>query len=166
MADQIHPAELQLNKGNSSDNDVNLSFLDSNLSICNAKIYDKWDDFDFDIVNFPFSYTTAPKQICIHNNKVCIFTIYTIYSIRFWQVRTVTWWTLCQQKKMLTRYTVGGDKIFVNIFSVQASFAYRLYILPHTLLSGSSLYLHIQHQPCMAETKNQPVPVDKSEQSM
>ena len=90
MVDQIYPAELQLNKANSSDNDVNLSFLDLNLSICDAKIYDKWDDFDFDIVNFPFSYTTAPKQICIHNNKVRIFTIYTIYSIRFWQVHTVT----------------------------------------------------------------------------
>ena len=31
-------------------------------------------------------------------------------------------------------------------FSIQADFAYRLYTLPHTFLSSSSLYLHTQHQ--------------------
>ena len=53
--DRIYPAELQLNKANSSDTEAHL--LDLNLSISNCtvstKVYDKWDDFDFDIVNFP-----------------------------------------------------------------------------------------------------------------
>ena len=56
MVDQIHPTELQLNKANSSDTEA--PFLDLNSSITNgivsSKIYDKRDDFNFEIVNFPF----------------------------------------------------------------------------------------------------------------
>ena len=54
---QIYPAELHLNKTNSSDTEA--PFLDLNLSITNgivsSKIYDKQDDFNFEIINFPFS---------------------------------------------------------------------------------------------------------------
>ena len=51
MASHIYPSELQLNKANSK-----ATFLDLHLSISylSTKIYDKRDDFDFDIVNFPF----------------------------------------------------------------------------------------------------------------
>ena len=56
MVGQIYLTELQLNKANSSDTEAPL--LDLNLSITNgivsSKIYDKRDDFNFDIVNFPF----------------------------------------------------------------------------------------------------------------
>ena len=56
MVGQIYPTELQLNKANSSDTET--SFLDLNLSITNgivsSKMYDKQDDFNFEIVNFPF----------------------------------------------------------------------------------------------------------------
>ena len=56
MVNQIYPSELQLNKANTSDTEA--PFLDLHLSISNgfvsSKIYDKRDDFDFDIVNFPF----------------------------------------------------------------------------------------------------------------
>ena len=56
MVNHIYPSELQLNKANVSDTEA--SFLDLHLSISvgfvKAKIYDKRDDFDFDIVNFPF----------------------------------------------------------------------------------------------------------------
>ena len=41
-------------------------FLDLNLCICNGtvstKIYDKRDDFDFDIVNFPFLDGDVPQR--------------------------------------------------------------------------------------------------------
>ena len=51
---QIYPPELQLNKANRSETEAPL--LDLHLSISNgfvsSKIYDKRDDFDFDIVNF------------------------------------------------------------------------------------------------------------------
>ena len=51
MVGQIYPTELQLNKANSSDTEA--PFLDLNLPITNAtvssKIYDKRDDFNFEI---------------------------------------------------------------------------------------------------------------------
>ena len=54
MVNRIYLSELQLNKANVSDADA--SFLDLHLSISDGfvktKIYDKRDDFDFDIVNF------------------------------------------------------------------------------------------------------------------
>ena len=56
MVDQIYPTELQLNKANSTDTEA--PFLDLNLSITNGiipfKLYDKRDDLNFEIVNFPF----------------------------------------------------------------------------------------------------------------
>ena len=56
MVGQIYPTELQLNKANSSDTEA--PFLDLKLSITNgifsSKNYDKRDDFNFEIVNFPF----------------------------------------------------------------------------------------------------------------
>ena len=56
MVNRIYPPELQLNKANTSDTDA--PFLDLHLSISNgfvsSKIYDKRDDFDFDIVIFHF----------------------------------------------------------------------------------------------------------------
>ena len=56
MSHRIYPAERQLKKANASD--TKAAFLDLNLSIhsdtVSTKIYDKSDDFDFDIVNFPF----------------------------------------------------------------------------------------------------------------
>ena len=58
MVSQIYPTELHLNKANSSDTED--PFLDLNLSITNgivsSKIYDKRDDFNFEIVNFPNSW--------------------------------------------------------------------------------------------------------------
>ena len=54
MVKQIYPPELQLNKANNTV-DTEAPFLDLHLSIANgfvsSKIYDKRDDFDFDIVN-------------------------------------------------------------------------------------------------------------------
>ena len=54
MIHRIYAAELQLNKANTSATEA--AFLDLNLSIHNdivsTKIYDKRDEFNFDIVNF------------------------------------------------------------------------------------------------------------------
>ena len=66
MVNQIYPSELQLNKANTSDTEA--PFLDFHLSISNgfvsSKIYDKRDDFDFDIVtcNFPFLDRDVPRR--------------------------------------------------------------------------------------------------------
>ena len=54
MVSQIYPSELQFNKVHTSVTEV--AFLDLHLSISNdivsTKIYDKRDDFDFEIVSF------------------------------------------------------------------------------------------------------------------
>ena len=56
LVSKIYPSELQLNTANTSDTEA--AFLDLHLSISNdivsTKMYDKRDDFDFEIVNFPF----------------------------------------------------------------------------------------------------------------
>ena len=56
MVGQKYSTGLQLNKANSSDTEA--QFFDLNLSIANgivsSKIFDKRDDFNFEIVNFPF----------------------------------------------------------------------------------------------------------------
>ena len=64
MIGQIYPTELQLNKANSFDSEA--PFLDLNLSITNnivsCKIYDKRDDFNHEIVNFPFLDGDFPRS--------------------------------------------------------------------------------------------------------
>ena len=55
---KLYPSELQLNKFNTSDTEA--AFLDLHLSI-STKIYDKRDDFDFEIVNFPFLDGDVPR---------------------------------------------------------------------------------------------------------
>ena len=57
-------SELQHNKANTSD--TKAAFLDLHLSISNdivtTKIYGKHDDFDFEIVNFPFLDGDVPRS--------------------------------------------------------------------------------------------------------
>ena len=64
MVNRIYPPELQLNKANTSDTEA--PFLDLHLSVSNgfvsSKIYDKRDDFDFDIVNFQFLDGDVPRS--------------------------------------------------------------------------------------------------------
>ena len=63
MVDRIYHTELQLNRAYSSDTEA--PFVDLNLCISNGtvstKIYDKRDDFDFDIVNFHFLDGDVPR---------------------------------------------------------------------------------------------------------
>ena len=63
MVNQIYPPELQLNKANTSDTEA--PFLDLHLSISNgfvsSKIYDKRDEFDFEI-DFPFLDGDVPRR--------------------------------------------------------------------------------------------------------
>ena len=64
MIGQIYPTEPQLNKANASVSEA--PFLDLNLSITNgivsSKMYDKRDDFNFEIVNFPFLDGDVPRS--------------------------------------------------------------------------------------------------------
>ena len=86
MVDRIYPTELQLNRANSSDTEAPCldswgpgraavcdcgtpwTFLLPFLNLCisngtvSTKIYDKRDDFDFDIVNFSFLDGDVPRR--------------------------------------------------------------------------------------------------------
>ena len=63
MVRKIYPSELQPYKANASHTEA--SFWDLHLFISNdivsTKIYDKRDDFDFEIVNFPFLDGDVPR---------------------------------------------------------------------------------------------------------
>ena len=65
MVGQTYPTELQLNKANSSYTEA--PFSDLKLSITNgivsSKIYDKREDFKFEIVNFPFLDGDVPRSL-------------------------------------------------------------------------------------------------------
>ena len=73
----IYPAELQLNKANTSDTET--SFLDLNIKVIGSDIhtsvYDKRDDFGFPIVNFPWLSGDVPR--------LPSYGIYISQSVRF-----------------------------------------------------------------------------------
>ena len=80
MVNRIYPPEMQLNKANTSVTEA--PFLVLHLSISNgfnsSKIYDKRDDFDFDIVNFPFLDGDVPRSTS--------YRVYISQLIRFARV--------------------------------------------------------------------------------
>ena len=89
MVNHIYPSELQLNKANVSD--TKASFLDLHFSDVKTKIFNKQDDFDFDIVNFPFldgdvpcstSYGVYISQL-IHLLKCPVMSMTLILGIKF-----------------------------------------------------------------------------------
>ena len=80
MVSQIYPSELQLNKANSSDTEAPVLDLCLTISddFVSSKIYDKRDDFDFDIVNFPFLDGDVPRATS--------YRVYIFQLIRFARV--------------------------------------------------------------------------------
>ena len=80
MVGPIYPTELQFNKENSSDTAA--PFLDLDLSMTNdivpSKTYDKRDDFNLEIVNFPFLDGDVPRSPS--------FGVYISQLIRFARV--------------------------------------------------------------------------------
>ena len=64
MVDRVYPSGLRLGGANASDTEA--TFLDLHLSVSggvvSTKIYDKRDDFDFEIVNFPFLDGGIPRS--------------------------------------------------------------------------------------------------------
>ena len=79
MVSQIYPLELQPNKANTSD--TKAAFFDLHMSISNdivfTKIYDKPDDFDFEIINFPFLDGDVPislNSFVLHEHLAMVLT--------------------------------------------------------------------------------------------
>ena len=80
MVHHIYPSELQLNKANVTDTEA--SFLDLSDGFVKTKIFGKWDDFDFDIVNFPFLDDGVPRSTS--------YDIYVSQLIRFARVSVMS----------------------------------------------------------------------------
>ena len=80
LVSQIYHSELQLNKANTSDTEA--AFLDLHLSISNdivsTKLYDKRDDFDFEIVNFPL---LMVMFLALHSMESISLNEFVCYSI-------------------------------------------------------------------------------------
>ena len=78
---QIYPTELHLNKAYSSDTEA--PFLDLNLSITNgivsSKNYDKRDDFNFEIVNFPFLDRDVPRLPSYGVSFLSLFVLQSLF---------------------------------------------------------------------------------------
>ena len=73
----IYPAELQLNKANTSDKET--FFLDLNIKVIgneiHTSVYNKRDDFEFPIVNFPWLSGDVPR--------LPSYGIYILQLVRF-----------------------------------------------------------------------------------
>ena len=85
LVKNIYPKELTLNKANASDKSA--SFLDLDITINNnvihTKVYDKRDDFNFDIVNYPHLDGDVPRSAS--------YGVYISQLIRFSRACTAVW---------------------------------------------------------------------------
>ena len=129
MVNQIYPPELQLNKANISDTEA--PFLDLHLSVANgfvsSKIYDKRDEFDFDMLNFPFLDGDVPRRasygvyisqlirfarVCNHvtdfnaRNK-CLTAKLLQQGYRYHKLRKTFSKFYCRHYELISKYNVG-----------------------------------------------------------
>ena len=128
MVGQIYPTEFQLNKANSSDTEA--PFLDLNLSITNGivstKIYDKRDDFNFEMVNFPFPDGDVPRslsygvyisqlirfaRVCSNiddfNNRNLFLTMLLKQGYRYYKIRNAFSKFYHRHSELIVKYNIG-----------------------------------------------------------
>ena len=135
MVSQIYPSELQLNKANASDNKA--SFLDLHLSISNdinsTKIYDKRDNFDFEIVNFSFLNGDVPRSTS--------YGVYISQLIRF--ARTSSYVDVADfntRNKLLTQKLLKQGYWFHKFRKTFSKFYRRYYDLISKFQVGLNFY--------------------------
>ena len=104
MVDLIYPAERQLNKADSSDTEA--PFWDLNLTISNGtvstKLYDKRDDFDFDIVNIPSFDGDVPRRTS--------YRVYISQLIRFARASYNVGYFNCRNKTFTAKLLRQGGR--------------------------------------------------------
>ena len=144
MVNRICPPELQLNKANTSDTEA--PFLDLHLSISNgfvsSKIYDKRDDFDFDIVNFPFLDGDVPRSTS--------YGVYISQLIRFARVSSHVYKSLTakllQQGYRYHKLRKTFSKFYRRHYELVAKFNVGLKTLLHQGLSEPEFYGVLVHK--------------------
>ena len=135
MVSQIYPSELQLNKANTSY--TKAAFLDLHLSISNdivsTKIYDKRNDFNFEIVNFPFLDSDFPR-----------FTSYGFYIselIRFARASSCVA-DFNTGNKLLTKKLLKQSYRYHKLHKTFSKFYRRYYDLISKFQNGLKSLLH------------------------
>ena len=140
MVNRIYPPELQLNKANTSDTEA--PFLDLHLSISkgfvSSKICDKRDDFDFDIVNFPFLDGDVPRSTS--------YGVYISQLIRFARVSSHVVDFTARDKSLTAKLLQQGylrktfSKFYRRHYELVSKFNVGLKTLLHQGLSEPEFY--------------------------
>ena len=144
MVNRIYPPELQLNKANTSDTEA--PFLDLHLSISNgfvsSKIYGKRDDFDFDIVDFPFLDGDIPRSTS--------YGVYISQLIRFARVSSHVVDFNARNKSLTAKLLQQGyrhhklrktfSKFYCRHYELVSKFSVWLKTLLHQGLSEPEFY--------------------------
>ena len=143
MVSQIYPSELQLNKANTSDTEA--AFLDLHLSISydivSTKIYDKRDDFDFEIGN-PILDGDVPRSTSygVYISQLIRFAGASSYITDFNTRNKLLTQKLLKQGYPYHKLRKTFSKFYRRYYDLISKFQVRLKSLLHHLLSGPEFY--------------------------
>ena len=144
MVNRIYPPELQLNKANTTDTEA--PFLDLHLSISNgfvsSKIYDKRDDFDFDIVNFPFLDGDVPRSTSygVYISQLIRFARVSSHAVDFNARNKSLTAKLLQQGYRYHKLRKTFSKFYRRHYELVSEFNVGLKTLLHQGLSEPEFY--------------------------
>ena len=128
---EIYPSQLTVEKANKSDHladYLDLTFIIDSGGKLSTRLYDKHDDFDFHIVNFPFlssNISSGPSygvMVCIFHNSLdmhdaihtmmisdiatsawLIDFVTRLYSLEAWEVFQEILWQISGSHREITR---------------------------------------------------------------
>ena len=96
--------DIQLNRANFSDTEAPFLNLCMSTGTLSTKIYDKQDDFDFDIVNFPFLDGDVPRRTS--------YWVYISQLIRFARASSNLSDFNCRNKALTAKLLRQGHRYF------------------------------------------------------
>ena len=144
MVNRIYPPELQLNKANTADTEA--PFLDLYLSIANgfvsSKIYDKRDNFDFDIVNFPVLDGDVPRSTSygVYISQLIRFARVSSHVVDFSARNKSLTAKLLQQGYRYHKLRKTFSKFYRRHYELVSKFSVGLKTLLHQGLSEPEFY--------------------------
>ena len=142
MVNRIYPPELQLNKANTSDTEA--PFLDLHLSISNgfvsSKIYDKRDDFDFDIVPFLDGDVPHSTSYGVYISQLIRFARVSSHVADFNASNKSLTAKLLQQGYRYHKLRKTFSKFYRQHYELVSKFNVRLKTLLHEGLSEPEFY--------------------------
>ena len=150
MVNRIYPPELQLKKSNTSDTEAPV--LDLHLSISNGfvscKVYDKRDDFDFDIVNFPFLDGDDPRSISygVYISQLFRFARVSIHVTDFNAHNKSLTAKLLQQGYRYHKLRKTFPKFYCRHYELVSKFNVGLKTILHQDLSEPEFYGDLEYK--------------------